>query len=452
MPRARHMIRTGRRTAPRLATDAADRGPRRPARLRRVRASAREPRRASSHRRGPRSAVKRTTTRHGHDHAGDATTRRPATTTQAETTTTRRRRDHRGADHDARRRRRSSTPAQAPVADELAAGRPSRVGRERALADVRRSARSGRPRTSRSPIPPPSTRRWPLVAAELGRDRPRLQPLPRRLRAHAAEPRGRAAVRGRPAAPRGADRRRRAAADAPTATSIPPSAARCAGSGWDRDFDGRRLPRGEPRRIEVVPAAGWRRDPHRPRARHRPHSRRGRDRPRLDREGARRRPLRARRARRDRRRRPRQPRRRHRVAGPRARAAAGPCASPTTTAAARRRGPDVALATGGLATSSTTVRRWRAGGAELHHIVDPRTGLPAAEVWRTVTVAAGTLRRREHRQHGRDRARRGAPSPGSRPRRSPPGSSAPDGDGRADGRLARGGRLSSPLTSARTGT
>jgi thiamine biosynthesis lipoprotein ApbE len=53
-------------------------------------------------------------------------------------------------------------------------------------------------------------------------------------------------------------------------------------------------------------------------------------------------------------------------------------------------GPTIALRTGGLATSSTTVRRWRAGGAEHHHIVDPRTGRSAAEIWRTASVAAAT--------------------------------------------------------------
>jgi FAD:protein FMN transferase len=51
-------------------------------------------------------------------------------------------------------------------------------------------------------------------------------------------------------------------------------------------------------------------------------------------------------------------------------------------------GQTIALAAGGLATSSTTIRRWRSGGAELHHIVDPRSGAPAGEVWRTVSVAA----------------------------------------------------------------
>lgn len=50
-------------------------------------------------------------------------------------------------------------------------------------------------------------------------------------------------------------------------------------------------------------------------------------------------------------------------------------------------GPTVAIRTGGLATSGTTVRRWRAGAVELHHIVDPRTGRSAVTPWRTVTVA-----------------------------------------------------------------
>lgn len=49
----------------------------------------------------------------------------------------------------------------------------------------------------------------------------------------------------------------------------------------------------------------------------------------------------------------------------------------------------VAIGGGGLATSSTTVRRW-GGGRRVHHILDPRTGRPCDEVWRTVTVAAGS--------------------------------------------------------------
>jgi len=50
----------------------------------------------------------------------------------------------------------------------------------------------------------------------------------------------------------------------------------------------------------------------------------------------------------------------------------------------------IAIRDGGLATSSTKARRWRRGGDVLHHILDPRTGLPAEPVWRTVSVAAGT--------------------------------------------------------------
>src|SRR5580704_12385199 len=50
----------------------------------------------------------------------------------------------------------------------------------------------------------------------------------------------------------------------------------------------------------------------------------------------------------------------------------------------------VAIQAGGLATSSTTARRWRRGGDVLHHILDPRTGLPAPVHWRTVSVAAAS--------------------------------------------------------------
>jgi thiamine biosynthesis lipoprotein len=48
----------------------------------------------------------------------------------------------------------------------------------------------------------------------------------------------------------------------------------------------------------------------------------------------------------------------------------------------------VGLHHGGLATSSTRARRWVRGGQLLHHIVDPRNGLPARSPWRTVSVAA----------------------------------------------------------------
>jgi FAD:protein FMN transferase len=53
-------------------------------------------------------------------------------------------------------------------------------------------------------------------------------------------------------------------------------------------------------------------------------------------------------------------------------------------------GTTIALTAGGLATSGTTARRWARGGRELHHVVDPGTGWPAAPVWRTATAAART--------------------------------------------------------------
>jgi thiamine biosynthesis lipoprotein ApbE len=53
-------------------------------------------------------------------------------------------------------------------------------------------------------------------------------------------------------------------------------------------------------------------------------------------------------------------------------------------------GETIAIRSGGVATSSITVRRWRRGGVELHHIIDPATGLPAAGLWRTVSVVAGS--------------------------------------------------------------
>lgn len=53
-------------------------------------------------------------------------------------------------------------------------------------------------------------------------------------------------------------------------------------------------------------------------------------------------------------------------------------------------GPVVSIAGGGLATSSTAVRRWATTDGEAHHIFDPRTGRPAWTRWRTATVAAPT--------------------------------------------------------------
>jgi thiamine biosynthesis lipoprotein len=53
-------------------------------------------------------------------------------------------------------------------------------------------------------------------------------------------------------------------------------------------------------------------------------------------------------------------------------------------------GETVMVRTGALATSSTTVRRWRRGGATVHHVLDPATGAPACGPWRTVSVASAT--------------------------------------------------------------
>jgi thiamine biosynthesis lipoprotein len=50
----------------------------------------------------------------------------------------------------------------------------------------------------------------------------------------------------------------------------------------------------------------------------------------------------------------------------------------------------IRLLTGGLATSSVVVRRWRRDGEERHHLIDPRTGRPAAVTWRTASVAAAS--------------------------------------------------------------
>jgi thiamine biosynthesis lipoprotein len=53
-------------------------------------------------------------------------------------------------------------------------------------------------------------------------------------------------------------------------------------------------------------------------------------------------------------------------------------------------GQTVSISSGGLATSSTTVRSWSSGGQQMHHIIDPATGQPASSCWRTVSVAAGS--------------------------------------------------------------
>ena len=53
-------------------------------------------------------------------------------------------------------------------------------------------------------------------------------------------------------------------------------------------------------------------------------------------------------------------------------------------------GQTISIASGGLATSSTAVRRWRHDGATAHHLIDPAAGAPVRGPWRTVSVAADT--------------------------------------------------------------
>jgi thiamine biosynthesis lipoprotein ApbE len=50
----------------------------------------------------------------------------------------------------------------------------------------------------------------------------------------------------------------------------------------------------------------------------------------------------------------------------------------------------VRVVRGGLATSGTASRRWRRGGEEQHHLVDPRTGRPSDSPWLQVTVSGAT--------------------------------------------------------------
>jgi thiamine biosynthesis lipoprotein len=45
---------------------------------------------------------------------------------------------------------------------------------------------------------------------------------------------------------------------------------------------------------------------------------------------------------------------------------------------------------GAMATSGTRARRWNRGGRLVHHLLDPRTGMPTEGPWRTVSVVAAT--------------------------------------------------------------
>ncbi len=56
---------------------------------------------------------------------------------------------------------------------------------------------------------------------------------------------------------------------------------------------------------------------------------------------------------------------------------------------------EVAIVSGALATSGVSRRAWRRGGVEQHHLLDPRTGLPAANDLWSVTAAAATCAQAE---------------------------------------------------------
>ncbi len=50
----------------------------------------------------------------------------------------------------------------------------------------------------------------------------------------------------------------------------------------------------------------------------------------------------------------------------------------------------ITMDSGGLATSSTTVRRWATASGPAHHLVNPATGRSSTGPWRTVSVAAAS--------------------------------------------------------------
>jgi thiamine biosynthesis lipoprotein len=64
--------------------------------------------------------------------------------------------------------------------------------------------------------------------------------------------------------------------------------------------------------------------------------------------------------------------------------------SEDSAASPDRPGQVIALRSGAVATSSTTIRRWQRGGRPIHHLLDPRTGRPVDGPWRTATVIAAT--------------------------------------------------------------
>ena len=61
---------------------------------------------------------------------------------------------------------------------------------------------------------------------------------------------------------------------------------------------------------------------------------------------------------------------------------------------------------GGVATSGTTVRRWRRGEVTLHHVIDPTYRAPGGGALALGDRCRRVVRRRQHREHRRHRPRR----------------------------------------------
>jgi FAD:protein FMN transferase len=78
------------------------------------------------------------------------------------------------------------------------------------------------------------------------------------------------------------------------------------------------------------------------------------------------------------------------LAGPAYVSAGGDLAASRPLEVALPAGGSVRLEAGALATSSPAVRRWRRGGAEQHHLIDPRTGAASTSRWAWATVCAAT--------------------------------------------------------------
>lgn len=78
------------------------------------------------------------------------------------------------------------------------------------------------------------------------------------------------------------------------------------------------------------------------------------------------------------------------IAGPGFVSAGGDLATRGPVNVAVPGGDVVQVLEGGVATSGTVRRRWPCGGAEQHHLIDPRTGLPSRSPWTQLTVVGAS--------------------------------------------------------------